>query len=350
MAKELRLAYEIPMKGVLRIPNSKQVANITKITLVKYNHGGSLFAAVTGKVVQIFSNYSTIDGLPTREHILAGHSSDVSSVVWTNQDLRLFSVSKEGICEWEIGKPTRLRDNFLKNHRYHGLAVSRNGTLASSVVNEDFASTAAGAVSLCVWQTTTSIEQPGIHVPLDESVTCILMTQTPTTDHNKDIVQNLLIAGTEKGGLVVAELKDLCEEKAGGEASALVGNRVLHSGRITAMTMSVDSTWLFTASEGGVLVVSKIEVRKGDSISDSRSTGLDSNEPLLTDESVTVAERVVLLGYDSRLQQLQSDLMEQQSINNYQIEVVTQEREKVRGGRTHSFFLKKKEKIWDLRI
>jgi hypothetical protein len=52
-----------------------------QVNLVEFSHGGALFAAVTGKVCQLFSFYSTIDGLPVREHILAGHNSDIMSLV-----------------------------------------------------------------------------------------------------------------------------------------------------------------------------------------------------------------------------------------------------------------------------
>jgi hypothetical protein len=50
---------------------------------VSFNHGGSMLCIVTGKVLQLFSYYSTHDGLPAREYVLAGHTSDVIATVRT---------------------------------------------------------------------------------------------------------------------------------------------------------------------------------------------------------------------------------------------------------------------------
>ena len=57
---------------------------------------------------------------------------------------------------------------------------------------------------------------------------------------------------------------------------------------------------------------------------------MDTNETLLIDDAVTLAERTTLQGVEAQIQQLQADLVEQQSINNYQVEAASQEREKVR--------------------
>ena len=48
MEKELRLAYELPLRGILRVPNTKQLVNQTMVSRVMFNHGGSHFAVITG--------------------------------------------------------------------------------------------------------------------------------------------------------------------------------------------------------------------------------------------------------------------------------------------------------------
>jgi hypothetical protein len=56
---------------------------------------------------------------------------------------------------------------------------------------------------------------------------------------------------------------------------------------------------------------------------------VEAGETVLPEDAVTLAERAVLSGVDGTIQQLQADLLEQQSINNYQVEAAMQEREKV---------------------
>jgi hypothetical protein len=81
MDKELRLVFEVPLKGVLRVPNTKTFFSITRVNLVSFSHGGSLLAVVTGKIIQLFSFYSALHGAPAREQILAGHAEDVNALV-----------------------------------------------------------------------------------------------------------------------------------------------------------------------------------------------------------------------------------------------------------------------------
>jgi len=48
MEKELRLAYEVPLRGILRVGNSKLLINQVMVSSVSFNHGGSQFLVVTG--------------------------------------------------------------------------------------------------------------------------------------------------------------------------------------------------------------------------------------------------------------------------------------------------------------
>lgn len=147
-----------------------------------------MLCIVTGKVLQLFSYYSTHDGLPAREYVLAGHTSDVIATVrapfflvrtqhgrprafplrtqhtrgmhgptfpstsqltmalthetskwirtialkqvWAPDDLRLFSASKDAVMEWRVGSTTRVRESFLQcSGRFLGLSLTFDGTL-----------------------------------------------------------------------------------------------------------------------------------------------------------------------------------------------------------------------------
>ena len=98
MDRSLRLAHEIPFKGLIRIPSTKTSVPMARVDFISFSHGGSLFAVVTGRVIQIFSFYSTLDGLPAREYVLAGHTDNITSMV-SFRDLTVDSEAKQSCSQ-----------------------------------------------------------------------------------------------------------------------------------------------------------------------------------------------------------------------------------------------------------
>ena len=134
-----------------------------------------------------------------------GHSSEVIDAVWTLDDLRLFSCSKEAIFEWEVGKNGRVRENIAKQCTCVSLALSSDGILIAARIDEDASSIPGLGImprsNLCIWDPTSNIEQSPQKVYLQDEVTRVAATTNLTSESTLEAVQNVVIAGTNEVSL-----------------------------------------------------------------------------------------------------------------------------------------------------
>jgi len=85
--------------------------------VVKFSHGGHLFAAVNKNVIQVYSTYA----LHGQAQVLKGHAGPVTSLCWSSNDQRLASCSAAGeLFEWRVDTMTRdhARDSILRTCRW----------------------------------------------------------------------------------------------------------------------------------------------------------------------------------------------------------------------------------------
>lgn len=81
--------------------------------MVRFSHGGHMFAAINKAVVQVYSSYST----QAQASVLKGHQGQVTNLTWSQNDLRLATCSAAGeVFEWKMDTMTRdhARDSVMK--------------------------------------------------------------------------------------------------------------------------------------------------------------------------------------------------------------------------------------------
>jgi len=143
-----------------------------------------------------------LDGLPAREYVLSGHSSDVTDAIWSLDDLRVFSCSKEAIFEWEVGKSARIRENINKMSSYVSLAQSANGALVAARIDEEVViipgANSKAKSNLSIWDAGSNIEQSPKKVYLLDEVTRITATTNLPVDNSLQLIENVVIAGTNE--------------------------------------------------------------------------------------------------------------------------------------------------------
>lgn len=97
-----------------------QEFSIRSCRTVSFCHGGHLFAAVNGNVVQI---YSTIGFL--NRYLLKGHTGRIKQLVWGQRDLTLVTIGSEGaIYIWELSTGLRICEVILKGISLDGIGLS----------------------------------------------------------------------------------------------------------------------------------------------------------------------------------------------------------------------------------
>jgi WD40 repeat protein len=118
--------------------------------VVKFSHGGHLFAAVNKNVIQVYSTYA----LHGHAQVLKGHAGPVTSLCWSSNDQRLASCSAAGeLFEWRMDTMTRDhgRNSVLRSCRWAPFALPEEERSVAFVV-ADFSLTAdkpTGCSLLC---------------------------------------------------------------------------------------------------------------------------------------------------------------------------------------------------------
>lgn len=100
---------------------------------VRFSHGGHMFAAVNGNIVQV---YTTI-GFHNL-FVLKGHTGKVKALLWSQTDMKMLSMGTEGaIYEWDMATGTRSGEVILKGLNLHDFALSSDMSYTYCVAHDD---------------------------------------------------------------------------------------------------------------------------------------------------------------------------------------------------------------------
>ena len=98
---------------------------------VRFSHGGHLFAASNGHVIQVFNFYTAEN--PAEFHF-KGHSGKVSSISWHEDDTGFVSVGADGNCyEWKL----YTQPNEPKPHPYTAKGFSFSSVATTSMLSAE---------------------------------------------------------------------------------------------------------------------------------------------------------------------------------------------------------------------
>ncbi|KAA0718887.1 Cilia- and flagella-associated protein 57 [Triplophysa tibetana] len=194
-----------------------------------FSHGGHLFAAVNGNVINIYSTTTFDDVLN-----LKGHNEKVRSIAFSSDDSHLVSCGMDGaVYEWNMLSGARESESVLKSCSYSSVAISPDSKTFFAV---------------------------GTDCTLKEIQDCQIIKEVPAGDVVCTTVAMLrsgraLFVGTSIGTVRVIRYplpiqKDWLEYQA-------------HAGPITKMVITFDDQFLLTVSEDGCLLIWKIIDKEG---------------------------------------------------------------------------------------
>ncbi|XP_043499423.1 cilia- and flagella-associated protein 57-like [Polistes fuscatus] len=100
---------------------------------VLFCHGGHLFAAVNGNVIQV---YTTI-GFYNR-FLMKGHTARVKGLLWSQMDTKLLSMGEEGaIYEWDMSSGQRTAEIILKNIILYDIVLAADQSYIYCIANDN---------------------------------------------------------------------------------------------------------------------------------------------------------------------------------------------------------------------
>lgn len=100
---------------------------------IRFSHGGHLFAAVNGNIVQV---YTTIDF--HNPFVLKGHTGRVKALLWSLSDLKMLSLGTEdAIYEWDMSTGTRSGEIILKGMNLRDIALSSDASFTYCIAHDD---------------------------------------------------------------------------------------------------------------------------------------------------------------------------------------------------------------------
>uniref|UniRef100_A0A061RT72 Wd repeat-containing protein 65-like n=2 Tax=Tetraselmis sp. GSL018 TaxID=582737 RepID=A0A061RT72_9CHLO len=241
----------------------------------KFNHGGSMFAAVNGNTVQIYNTY-------TCENVgnLRGHNGKVRSVAWSADDRFIVSAGLDGaVYEWDVLSFKRVRENVLKGCNYSCVTCSADQRQVFACGSD---------------KKLKEIEEGQVTKELDTDVllTALVLPASGRT----------LFAATETGSVRCYKFPLTGEHQ----------EYKCHNASITRLRMSFDDSLLYSASEDGCLFVFDIK---------------DTDPAKLTrkdTERLPWAEEVLVTKGDmeekkQRMQELEQQVNELTMQNEYQL-------------------------------
>ncbi|XP_053985715.1 cilia- and flagella-associated protein 57 [Hylaeus volcanicus] len=101
---------------------------------VKFSHGGHLFAAVNGNIVQIYTTVGFVSYF-----ILKGHTSRVKALLWSQTDTKLLTLGTEGaIYQWDMSTGRRSAEIILRGLNIHDIALCADELISYCIVNDSF--------------------------------------------------------------------------------------------------------------------------------------------------------------------------------------------------------------------
>ena len=202
---------------------------IRSCELIRYSHGGSMFAAVDRTVIYVYSSVTFAVRVAFK-----GHTASIRSLCWSNNDLCIASAGTEGaVYEWRIDTLARDRtkEHVLKNCKYAAIAISAEGAMVAAGNDAFIRRFVDGTCDL--------------EVPTGVNITSLKFVHAGS----------LLLAGTEAGAL-----------RAYSWPPAVVGGTVayqevrLHQGALTHIAASPTGRVVMTASDDGSVFVCDVNL------------------------------------------------------------------------------------------
>ncbi|XP_051989486.1 cilia- and flagella-associated protein 57 [Xyrauchen texanus] len=241
-----------------------------------FSHGGHLFAAVNGNVINIYSTTTFDDVLN-----LKGHNEKVRSIAFSADDSHLVSCGMDGaVYEWNTLSGQRESESVLKSCSYTGVTISPDAKTFFAV---------------------------GTDCTLKEIQDCQILKEVPAHDVVCTTVAmsrsgRALFVGTSIGTVRVIKYPlpiqmDWLEYQA-------------HAGPVTKMAITFDDQFLLTVSEDGCLFIWKIIDKVGQGL--KRQKELTYAEEILITKS-DLEEKVKIM------QDLKTRVDELQEENKYQL-------------------------------
>ncbi|KAL1279856.1 hypothetical protein QQF64_014456 [Cirrhinus molitorella] len=255
-----------------------------------FSHGGHLFAAVNGNVINIYSTTTFEDVLN-----LKGHNEKVRAIAFSADDSRLVSCGMDGaVYEWNTLTGARESESVLKTCSYTGVTISPDAKTFFAV---------------------------GTDCSLKEIQDCQVSTEVRTGDVVCTTVAmsrsgRALFVGTSTGTVRAIKYplpiqNDWIEYQA-------------HAGPVTKMVITFDDQFLITASEDSCLFIWKIIDKEGQGL--KREKELRYAEEILITKSDLEEKNKLMLDLNARVTELQ----EENKINSLKAEkeVLKVEKEK----------------------
>lgn len=99
---------------------------------VAFSHGGHLFAAVNGNIVQVYTTIGFVSFF-----ILKGHTSRVKALLWSQTDTKLLTLGTEGaIYQWDMSTGRRSAEIILRDHNLYDTVLSANELVSYCIADD----------------------------------------------------------------------------------------------------------------------------------------------------------------------------------------------------------------------
>ncbi len=216
---------------------------VRNCTMVKFSHGGHIFAASNGSIVQVYDLF-TGNNLAT----LRGHTNKVKSITWMNHDSKLVTVGAEGcVYNWNLFPVAKNPEAYTGMIPFQGGSSYHDGSRAYAATAERTLKEISFTKSI---DPTTGLEG-GIKEPRDIPVTYQVSTVF------FDSSRRLLLVGSNDEGMPGCINTYMTVP----QLSASYESSIIHSGAITAICMSHDGNYIFTGDSHGILCVSELDTQ-----------------------------------------------------------------------------------------
>ncbi|ORX44505.1 WD40 repeat-like protein [Piromyces finnis] len=205
--------------------------NIRNCRECKFSNGGQYFAAVCGNDIHVYSTWSF--ELLT---VMTGHNGKINSVKWSKDDTKMVSCGKDGaVYLWSVENSSKRREgeHVLKNCDYTCAVLAHNNS-SIYVVGSDKA--------------LKEIE--------DSQVTREMNTKEVYTQIILSNSGKMLFAGTSRGTIraIRYPFNSITEVE--------YREHKAHSKAVTALQISCDDKYLFSAGEDGNIFIFQINERE----------------------------------------------------------------------------------------
>lgn len=212
--------------------------NIRGCREVRFSHGGHLFAAVQGNIIQVFNSY-------TMENVgnMKGHNGKVRSLCWSHDDMRLVSCGLDGaIYEWSIQTFQRISENVLKSCSYTCNVMSADGKTVFAVGSDR----TLKELNNC--QIVHDVSSANKANPSE-----VVLTQVVVSNSGRAV-----IVSTAQGALRSMRLP-LTNPAEWTSCAA-------HVGPVSKLRLSHDDQYLFSVGDDGTLTMFSLTDREGQSL------------------------------------------------------------------------------------